>query len=203
VKNFSVLPAFKTVPNTMRVLVSDPSLRIDAFICPAHVSAIIGSDAYGFLAKEFKRPCVVAGFEPLDILYGVAEATKQLAEGRAEVVNQYSRVVKPQGNKKAQEAINEVFEPSGAVWRGIGPIPDSGYEMRSSYRDFDARNRFDATVPEMVENPGCRCGDVLRGAMEPPECPLFGKVCNPDMPVGPCMVSSEGSCAAYYKYSRN
>jgi hydrogenase expression/formation protein HypD len=185
----------------MRVLVSDPSLAIDGFICPAHVSAIIGSDAYRFLAEEFGRPCVVAGFEPLDILYGVLGIADMLAEGKAGVVNHYNRVVKPGGNPKAMHVIDEVFEPAGALWRGIGPIPDSGYRMRDSYAGFDAWKRFDATVPELVENPGCRCGDVLRGAMEPPECPLFGKACTPDRPIGPCMVSTEGSCSAFYKYS--
>ena len=202
VKNFSVLSAFKQIPQTMRVLVSDPSLEIDGFLCPAHVSAIIGSDAYRFLAAEFKKPCVVAGFEPLDILYGVQGLVAQLADGRAEVENQYSRVVKPQGNPRARAVIDEVLEPSEAVWRGIGPIPGSGYAVRDSWKDHDAWRRFDARVPARVENPGCRCGDVLRGSLEPPECGLFGKGCTPERPIGPCMVSSEGSCAAYYKYSR-
>lgn len=202
VQNFSVLSAFKTIPRTMRALVADPALEIDGFLCPAHVSAIIGSDAYLFLAQEFKRPCVVAGFEPLDILYGVEGLAAQLADGRAVVENQYSRVVKPQGNPRARAVIDGVLEPSAAVWRGIGPIPDSGYTIRDAWEELDAWRRFDASVPERGENPGCRCGDVLRGSMEPPECGLFGRGCTPDRPIGPCMVSSEGSCAAYYRYSR-
>ncbi|MFA6035281.1 MAG: hydrogenase formation protein HypD [Myxococcota bacterium] len=200
--NFSVLSAFKTIPHTMRVLVADPSLMIDGFICPAHVSAVIGANAYRFLAEEFKKPCVVAGFEPLDILYGVLGAVTQMAEGRSTVENQYDRVVKPGGNLRAQSVIAKVFQESSAVWRGIGEIPESGYAMRAEFAQYDAWKRFDASVPHRVENPGCRCGDVLRGAMEPPECPLFGKVCTPDRPTGPCMVSTEGSCAAFYKYSR-
>lgn len=201
VNNFSVLPAFKQIPNTMRVLVSDPDLRIDGFLCPAHVSAIIGSDAYSFIPAEFKRPCVVAGFEPLDILFGVLGLVTRLAEGRAGVENQYSRVVKPEGNAKARAVIDEVLEPADAVWRGIGTIPGSGYRIRGQFKELDAGCRFDASVPEVVENPGCRCGDVLRGAIEPPDCGLFGSTCTPDRPIGPCMVSSEGSCAAHYKYS--
>jgi len=201
-KNFSILSAFKRIPPTMRVLVSDKSLEIDGFICPAHVSAIIGSDAYRFLATEFRKPCVVAGFEPLDILYGVLGALEMMVSGKAEVVNQYSRVVKAEGNIKAQKIIDEVFGLSSAVWRGIGPIPDTGYVIREKYSRFDAWKRFDASVPQRVENPGCKCGDVLRGAIEPGQCPLFGKVCTPDMPIGPCMVSSEGSCAAHYRYGR-
>jgi hydrogenase expression/formation protein HypD len=199
--NFSVLSAFKRIPNPMRALVGDPALAIDGFICPAHVSAIIGSDAYRFIAEEFKRPCVVAGFEPLDILYGVLGVLEMLAAGKSEVANQYSRVVKPSGNARARAAIYEVFENCDADWRGLGPIPDSGCRMREKYAAFNAWKRFDASVPPLMENPGCRCGDVLRGAMEPPDCPLFGGACSPDTPIGPCMVSSEGSCAAFYRYA--
>ncbi|MBI5529072.1 MAG: hydrogenase formation protein HypD [Deltaproteobacteria bacterium] len=202
VKNFSVLGAFKQIPNTMRALISDPALAIDGFLCPAHVAAIIGSAAYSFIPAEFKRPCVVAGFEPLDILYGVLGLVTQLAEGRAEVENQYSRVVKTGGNALARRVVHEVLEPADAVWRGIGTIPVSGFRIREGWRDQDAARRFDLSVPALVENPGCRCGEVLRGSLDPPGCSLFGKGCTPERPVGPCMVSSEGSCAANYKYSR-
>jgi hydrogenase expression/formation protein HypD len=201
-KNFSVLAAFKQIPNTMRALISEPALAIDGFLCPAHVSAIIGSAAYSFIPAEFKRPCVVAGFEPLDILYGVLGLVSQLAERRAEVENQYSRVVKTAGNARARSVVDEVLEPADAVWRGIGTIPASGYRIRDGFSEFDAALRFDVSVPELLENRGCRCGDVLRGSLDPPDCGLFGKACTPERPVGPCMVSSEGSCAAHFRYSR-
>ncbi|MGI6033706.1 MAG: hydrogenase formation protein HypD [Coriobacteriales bacterium] len=202
VENFSVFAAHKTVPNTLDVLVNDPEVQITAFILPGHVSTIIGKEPYEFLASKYHIPGVIMGFEPIDLLSGILIILQQLAEGRAEIVNDYKRCVKDEGNVDARAAIDEVFEPSDAVWRGLGLIPDSGYAMRGDYAKFNALDRFDPDVEPTVEPKGCRCGDVLRGVISPKECPLFAKVCSPEHPVGPCMVSSEGSCAAYYKYLR-
>lgn len=199
-KNFSVFAAHKNMPNAMDVLMRDPNLKVDALILPGHVSTIIGMEPWRFLAEKYGIPGVITGFEPLDVLEGIAMIMRQLHEGRAEIENAYTRGVMPQGNPVALAAIDEVFETCTATWRGLGPIEGSGYRIRDEFAQFDALRRFEPAIEPTQEPKGCRCGDVLRGIMAPDECPLFRKVCTPENPVGPCMVSSEGSCAAYFRY---
>lgn len=201
VSNFSVLSVHKTVPKALEALVNDPDVQIDGFILPGHVSTIIGPEPYRFIASEYHVPGVATGFEPVDVLQGVWMLAKQLKEGRAEIEVAYRRGVNETGNATAQALIEEVFEPQDAEWRGIGVIPGTGLGIREEFGAFDAAGRFDLEVPEPREIPGCQCGDVLRGVVLPFECRLFGKGCTPEHPVGPCMVSSEGSCAAYYRYT--
>ncbi|MDD2500349.1 MAG: hydrogenase formation protein HypD [Geobacter sp.] len=198
--NFSVLTSHKTMPGPMQALSADPELKIRGYLCPAHVSTVIGSDAYRPLAEKFGIPCVVTGFEPADLLQGVLMLVRQCRAGRAAVENQYRRAVSDQGNAKAQELIRRVFEPADAVWRGLGVLPESGLVLREAYAVFDAAQRFQVALPDACEPAGCRCGDVLTGRIAPADCPLFGTVCSPETPVGACMVSSEGSCAADWRY---
>lgn len=198
--NFTVYGAHKNMPGALEAIVADPELHIDALILPGHVSTIIGAEPYRFLAREYGIPGVITGFEPNDILQGIAMIVRQLREGRAEVEIAYARGVMPEGNPVALAAIDEVFETCTATWRGLGPIAGSGYRLREAFAGFDALRRFRPDVEPTVEHAGCRCGDVLRAHLRPDECPLFRTVCTPENPVGPCMVSSEGSCAAYYRY---
>ena len=200
IENFTVFAAHKNMPGALEAIVADPQLKVDALILPGHVSTIIGAEPYEFLASKYGIPGVITGFEPVDVLQGVAMIMRQLHEGRAEIEIAYARGVMPQGNPNAVAAINEVFETCTATWRGLGDIPGSGYRLRERYACFDAVRRFNPQVEPTVEPKGCRCGDVLRAHMAPSECPLFRTVCTPENPVGPCMVSSEGSCAAYYRY---
>ncbi len=199
-KNFSVFAVHKNMPGALETIVNDPSLKIDALILPGHVSTIIGMEPYRFLAEKYGIAGVITGFEPVDVLQGIAMILRQLHEGRAEIEIAYARGVMAEGNPVAVAAINEVFETCPATWRGLGEIPGSGYRIREEYAAFDAVRRFAPNVEETKEPRGCRCGQILRGIMAPNECPLFRKVCSPENPVGPCMVSSEGSCAAYYRY---
>ncbi len=199
-RNFSVLASVRTIPGAMSTLAADPEIRIEGFLCPAHVSAIIGSAAYRPIAERYGIPCVVAGFEPLDILLGLAMVLDQKRTGRAEVENEYSRVVTASGNGKARDVIGRIFERSDAEWRGIGFLPGSGLAIREEYASFDASARFGLPIPAPTAVGACRCGDVLKGKITPDACPLFGTACTPDGPVGPCMVSTEGTCAAHYKY---
>ena len=199
-KNFSVFAAHKNMPGALETLVKDPDLKLDALILPGHVGTITGTKPFEFLAKEYGIPGVVTGFEPVDVLQGHAMIMRQLHEGRAEIEIAYARGVMPQGNPVALAAIDEVFETCTATWRGLGDIPGSGYRIREEFAQFDALKRFQPEIEPTINPKGCRCGDVLRARMEPSECPLFRKVCTPENPVGPCMVSSEGSCAAYYRY---
>ena len=198
--NFTVYGAHKNMPGALEVIINDPALKLDALILPGHVSTIIGAEPYRFLAEKYGIPGVITGFEPVDVLQGIAMIMRQLHEERAEIEIAYARGVMPEGNPVALAAIDEVFETCSATWRGLGEIPGSGYRIREEFADFDAMRRFQPDVEEVREHKGCRCGDVLRGIMAPSECPLFRKVCTPENPVGPCMVSSEGSCAAYYRY---
>ena len=198
--NFTVFGAHKNMPGALEAIVADPSLKLDALILPGHVSTIIGIEPYKFLAEKYGIPGVITGFEPVDVLQGIAMIMRQLHEGRAEIEIAYARGVMPEGNKVAMAAIDEVFETCTATWRGLGDIPGSGYHLRERFARFDAVERFQPDVEPTVEPKGCRCGDILRAHMAPNECPLFRKVCTPENPVGPCMVSSEGSCAAYYRY---
>lgn len=199
-RNFSVYGAHKNMPGALEAIVNDPALKLDALILPGHVSTIIGAEPYRFLAEKYGIPGVITGFEPVDVLQGIAMIMRQLHEGRAEIEIAYARGVMPEGNPVALAAIDEVFETCTATWRGLGDIPGSGYRIRDEFAEFDAMRRFEPDVEPTVEHKGCRCGDVLRGVMAPNECPLFRTVCSPENPVGPCMVSSEGSCAAYYRY---
>ena len=200
ISNFSVLSVAKIMPPAMKALLEGKEVNIDGFICPGHVSAIIGSQPYNFIAAQYKIPCVICGFEPLDILQTIYMLVKQIEDGRAEVEIQYERAVKSEGNKIALDKINEVFEVVDSDWRGIGYIPLSGLEIKDNYGQFNAR-KFEVEIEETKEPKGCRCGEVLRGVIIPPECSLFKKVCTPENPQGACMVSTEGTCAAYYKYN--
>lgn len=198
--NFTVFAAHKNMPGALELLVGDPTLELDALILPGHVSTIIGAEPYRFLAEKYGIPGVITGFEPVDVLQGIAMLVRQLHEGRAEIEIAYARGVMPEGNPVALAAIGEVFETCTATWRGLGDIPGSGYRIRDEFANFDAVRRFEPDVESTRDPKGCRCGDVLRARIAPNECPLFRTVCTPENPVGPCMVSSEGSCAAYYRY---
>jgi len=199
-KNFFILVGHKLIPPAMKALVENKKVGVSGFICPAHVSTIIGMEPYRFLARDYGIPCVVAGFEPLDILQCVLMLTEMIRTGKADVQNQYRRVANPGGNVTAQELLAKVFEPADSQWRGLGSIPLSGYQLRPEFSHRDAAKMIPVKVEKTREHKGCKCGDVLQGLIEPPRCPLYGKPCTPEKPIGPCMVSSEGTCAAYYKY---
>ena len=197
--NFSVLVAHKLILPAMHALLAAGDVRIDGFLCPGHVSVIIGYGAYTDLARDFHRPCVVAGFDPPQILAGIAAILDQLAAGQATAGSVYPSASKA-GNPAAMKLLEEVFVPADAVWRGIGVIPASGLVLREAWREFDAQIRFDLPKIETHDPVGCRCGEVIRGLCRPWDCDLFGRRCTPRDAVGPCMVSSEGACAAAYKY---
>lgn len=201
-QNFSVFCAHKTTPPAIRAIANDPETRIDGFILPGHVSTITGAAPFQFLPAEFGLPGVITGFEPIDILEGVARLVQMIAEGTPAVENAYRRGVNDDGNPTARAIAAQVFEPCDAAWRGLGVIPASGLRIRPEFARFDAERRYgtDVEIEPTVEPRGCRCGDVLRGRISPAECPLFGRTCTPEHPVGPCMVSSEGSCAARFRY---
>jgi len=202
VGNFYIYDSHKLVPPALELLLLDKDIKVDAFLCPGHVSAIIGSEPYEFIAGKYNIPCVISGFEPLDILQSIDMLLKQHKQGKSSVEIQYDRVVRPEGNPAAVAVIEEVFEPVDSDWRGIGTLPGSGLGLRPRYSQFDASRSFKVDIIAKGEPAGCRCGDVLKGIIKPYDCKLFGKACTPERPVGPCMVSSEGSCAAYYKYER-
>jgi len=190
----------KLIPPAIKAILDSGELRVNGFILPGHVSTIIGSEAYRFSAEDYGVPCVVAGFEPSDILQAVLMLAKQIVNGENRVDNQYTRAVREEGNLRAIALLEQVFEPVDREWRGIGLIPGSGLRIRDPYSRFDAEKSIEVEVEETREDPNCICGDILRGVKTPPDCNLFGKVCTPEGPVGPCMVSSEGTCAAYHKY---
>lgn len=198
-KNYFVLAAHKTMPEAMAAL-STGDVAIDGYLCPGHVSAITGSSIYEFLAEKFNISCVIGGFEPLDILQSISMLVTQVAEKKPRVVIQYSRVVKPEGNPIAQKTIDQVFEPCDSYWRGIGVIPGSGLKIRSEFSQWDAEIQLPVPLEPAEEPSGCLCGQILQGKVKPPECGHFGKGCTPGNPIGPCMVSSEGTCAAYFRY---
>ena len=200
VTNFSVLCAHKTMPGAMDALLRDHQVRIDGFLCPGHVSVITGAAMYRFICELYGIPCVVSGFEAWDILKSINMLLAQLVEGRAEVEVEYSRSVSQQGNVAAQRLMAEVFQPCDANWRGIGLITGSGLAIRDAYARYDAVKALEVTFGESRVNPSCRCGSILRGVATPRDCELFGRACTPANPIGPCMVSGEGTCAAYYKY---
>jgi hydrogenase expression/formation protein HypD len=197
--NFSVFSVHKTVPPALQALLDDPELNIDGFLCPGHVSVITGTEAYRMI-PEAGRAAVITGFEPVDIIDGILMSLQQILEGRYEVAIQYARGVRQDGNLRAREMMAEVFEPDDADWRGLGIIPGSGLSIRKEYGSQNALNRFPLPEIRSAEFVGCRCGDILRGVISPPECRLFRKACTPTNPIGPCMVSGEGTCAAYIKY---
>ncbi len=200
IKNYSILSAHKIIPPAMKALAGVEGLNVDGFCCPGHVSAIIGSKPYEFLAREHKIPCVVAGFEPLDIMQSILMLILMCRRNEANVEIQYSRVVRREGNARAREVMSMVYTAEDSEWRGLGSIPGSGLGVSDDYADWDAKRKFKVETPEPREPEGCICGAILCGIKTPPDCPLFGETCNPGRPVGACMVSSEGTCAAHFKY---
>ena len=199
--NFCVLSLHKLVPPALRALLDDSQCAVEAFLLPGHVSTILGLEPYEFLAKDYGVPGVVGGFQPADILLALCMMAEQLRNKAPAVVNAYPRAVDDTGNPRARALLEQFFTPADALWRGIGRIPQSGLVLRPEYEYMDAMKRLDLTLPDVPPLAGCRCGAVLKGRITPPACPLFGKKCTPATPVGPCMVSTEGSCAAYFKYS--
>lgn len=202
VMNFSALCAHKTMPFAMEALLKDQEVKIDGFICPGHVSVITGAKLYRFIPERYGIPCVVCGFEAVDVLKCVAMLLEQIVGRRAAVEIEYTRSVNEDGNPAEQELIAEVFEESDAGWRGIGVIPRSGLSVRPEFARWDAVKALGVKFGTAKPNPACQCGNILRGLITPPECKLFAKVCTPTNPLGPCMVSSEGACAAFYRYER-
>jgi len=200
IRNLSIVASNKLVPPALNALCANPDVNLNGFVLPGHVTTIIGLAPYEPVARDFAMPCVVTGFEPVDILRGVEMLVAQLSEGRAEVECAYRRAVPVNGNPDARKIMSQVFEPTDMRWRGLGVIPQSGLKLNAQYEDFDARNRFNVEASEEIENPKCRCGDVLIGKCLPTECELFGRGCDPEHPLGACMVSSEGTCAAYYRF---
>jgi hydrogenase expression/formation protein HypD len=209
-KNFSVLCCHVLTPSAIMNILESPEVRelgsvpLDGFIGPAHVSTVIGSRPYEFFAEEYRKPVVIAGFEPLDVMQAILMLVRQVNEGRAEVENEFTRAVTPEGNLKAQALVSEVFElRRGFEWRGLGVVPYSALRIREPYAEFDAERRYRLEYRPAPDNKACECGAILRGVKRPIDCKLFGTVCTPDTPMGSCMVSSEGACAAHYTYGRH
>lgn len=201
-KNFSVITAHKLVVPAMRALLDGGDVRLDGFLCPGHVSVIIGAEAYRPIVNEYHIPCVVAGFEADGIAAAVVALLRQMADQRPRLENIYPAVVSPWGNRVAQRLLAEVFEEADVAWRALGVIPGSGLVLRERYRAFDAQQRFGIVVEADHDHPGCRCGEVIQGKADPRDCKLFASACTPMNPFGPCMVSSEGTCSAAFKYGR-
>jgi hydrogenase expression/formation protein HypD len=199
-RNFYIHCRLKMTPPAMKALLDLGEINLNGIICPGHVTAIIGTKPYESYARDYGVACVVAGFEPVDILQAVEMLVEQIESGKPRVEIAYTRGVRPEGNIKALQIMNEVFDVIGASWRGIGKIPASGYKLKDKYARFDADLAFQVDLPPVKEAAGCRCGEILRGTIRPVDCKLFRKACTPENPIGPCMVSSEGSCAAYYQY---
>ena len=204
VRNFSVFCNHVRIAPALRAILDAPATQIDGFVGPGHVSTVIGTQPYDFIPAEYGRPVVVAGFEPTDILRAVARLLRQLREGRAEVENEYGRVVREDGNAAALAALDYVFEVGDDFeWRGLGAIPHSGFRIADELSHWDAETRFEVPGARIEDPKACRCGDVLRGMAKPYECRVFGTACTPEQPLGTCMVSSEGACAAFYAYGRH
>ncbi len=199
IRNFSVFSVHKIVPPAIHALLADPLLNVDGFLCPGHVSTMIGAEAYRMI-PDAGRAAVITGFEPVDILEGVWMLLKQMEGNQFDVAIQYSRGVRPEGNPRAMNLLFSVFETADAGWRGLGTIPQSGLVLREEFSAFDTLRKFSLPEIQSADIPGCGCGDILRGIKLPHDCPLFRKVCTPLNPVGPCMVSSEGTCSTYFKY---
>ena len=207
--NFSVFCNHVLTPSAISHVLQSPEVRelglvqLDGFIGPAHVSTVIGSRPYKYFAEEFQKPVVIAGFEPLDVMQAILMLIRQLNQGRAEVENEFTRAVSNEGNRKAQLLVAEVFELRRIFeWRGLGLVPYSALKIKSSFANFDAECRFQIPVLSTADNKACECGAILRGVKKPLDCKIFGTVCTPDNPIGSCMVSSEGACAAHYRYGR-
>lgn len=198
--NLSILSFHKRTPPVLAVLAGDPDLKISGFLLPGHVCVILGHEPFRFLSRDCGLSSVIAGFEPEQILLGLAEILRQTARGESSLRSVYGKAVRPGGNEKARSLLGEVFVSRSAPWRGIGVIPDSGYALSKRYESFDAERRFSLSIQPGQPLPGCRCGEVLTGKITPPECPLFRTACTPLSPVGPCMVSSEGTCGAYFRF---
>lgn len=201
IENFSVLMCHKRVVPAMLAILADKTAALDGFLCPGHVSVIIGASAYRPIVSRHAKPCVVAGFEPRLMLLGLVKLMRQVAGGACRLENAYEAVVNDAGNRVARRLLARAFVVADTHWRSLGLIPGSGYELAAPYRHFDALNRFNLQLGDDVDHPACRCGDVIRGRVTPPDCALFGSVCTPLTPLGPCMVSSEGTCAAWHKYA--
>ena len=202
IKNFSLWSMLKTVEPALRALIGTEGFAVDGFLCPGHVATVIGAEGFAFLPRDYGLPAVVGGFTAEDILLALYLLLKQLADGTPKLQNAYPRAVGAQGNRLAQEMMARCFDPCADSWRGLGEIPASGLRLREELRDFDARERFSLSVSSAPAPGACRCGEVICGRLGPEGCPLFGKRCTPEDPVGPCMVSSEGACAAAYKYGQ-
>ncbi|MCF6289627.1 MAG: hydrogenase formation protein HypD [Desulfobacterales bacterium] len=202
-KNFSVISAHKLIPPALEALASDPEIKIDGLICPGHVSIMIGANAYRPLVDKYKIPCVIAGFEPVDILEAVARLARQILAGKARVEVAYQRAVSNEGNRRAMAVMDKVFAPIDGEWRGLAVIPGTGLAIRPEFAAHDACQRFDLTITDAKDPAGCACGDVLKSITQPDACRLFGTACTPEHPIGPCMVSGEGACGAYFKYQRS
>jgi hydrogenase expression/formation protein HypD len=200
IKNYRVLSLHKLCPPVIKAILDAGEVKLNGLICPGHVSAITGSNAWEFVARDYGIPCVVAGFEPTDILQCVDMLVTQVENRQSKVEIAYKRGVTPEGNLQAQKIMQQVFEPCPANWRGMGAVPASGLKLRQKFADFDAEVAFDIKPEPAIEPKGCICGEILRGVKTPADCRLFRKICTPENPVGPCMVSSEGSCSAYYLY---
>ncbi|MDE2133178.1 MAG: hydrogenase formation protein HypD [Alphaproteobacteria bacterium] len=207
--NFTIYCNHVLTPPAIRNILESPDVRelgrvrIDGFIGPAHVSTVIGSQPYAFFAEEFEKPVVIAGFEPLDVMQAILMLVRQVNDGRCQVENQYARAVKPQGNEKAKAEVAEIFELRKSFeWRGLGHVPYSGLRLKEAYAAFDAERRFPIAAIEAHDNPACECGAILRGIKKPTGCKLFGTACTPETPMGSCMVSAEGACAAHWSYGR-
>ncbi len=203
IRNFSVFCNHITIVPALKALLDSPDLQLDGFVGPGHVSTVIGTRPYEFVSREYGKPVAVSGFEPLDVLQSVYMVVRQFVEGRAEVENQYARCVSRDGNRKALEVIFEVFEPRDYFeWRGLGSIAHSGMKLRREYAAFDAELQFSVPGLRIADPKACQCGEILKGVKKPWECKVFGTACTPETPIGSCMVSSEGACAAYYNFGR-
>ncbi|MFH2069511.1 MAG: hydrogenase formation protein HypD [Candidatus Omnitrophota bacterium] len=202
-KNFFLISALKTIPAAMEALLNFPGIRIDGYLCPGHVSVIIGSRPYRFISEKYLRPAVIAGFQPEDILEGLLLVLKQIKSGKPKVEIQYRAAVRPEGNEVARNLIQRVFAEGPASWRGLGVIPKTGLKLRAEFQQFDGQKHFRLAEGKIVRpNPACRCGEVITGAITPEDCRQFRRKCTPEKPLGPCMVSVEGTCAAHYKYNK-
>lgn len=206
IKNFTVYSMHKRVSPALHALLTEENTSqedipsVDIFLLPGHVACITGVDYFNFIAEQYKKPAVVSGFESLDMAYALNLCLEQLINNKPSVQNAYTRVVKQEGNPKAMALLDSVFEVQDAHWRGLGLIEQSGLELREEYKDFDTLKRFSLSVQVSTKPSACRCGSVLKGHIQPPKCPLFAKACTPQKPLGPCMVSTEGACASYYRY---
>jgi hydrogenase expression/formation protein HypD len=206
-RNFSVLCNHVLTPPAIRAILdgaaAHEAVELEGFVGPAHVSVVIGSEPYAKFAQEYRKPVVIAGFEPLDVLQAILMLVRQVNEGRAEVENEFTRAVTPGGNRNAQAVMDEVFELRPSFeWRGLGVLPRSALQIREEYRAYDAEHRFLLGYQSVPDHKACECGAILRGVKAPRDCKIFGTVCTPENPVGSCMVSSEGACAAHYTYGR-